>query len=77
MPILEATKKAERQAMTTCIRCPAVIPAGPPSIPHLNEGGGWTCSQACSDAADLEFHDESQVAIGALFAELTDQGLPQ
>ena len=74
MPIFEATEKAEQQEMTTCIRCPKMIPARSPSIQHMP---GWACSQRCSneaDEAELLFHAQSQTAVAALFIEPIGQG---
>ena len=67
MPILEAATPAAQSEMTTCIRCPTVIPAGPPSIQHIP---GWACSQRCSAEADeeeLALKQQQQAAVGALF----------
>ena len=77
MSITEAARKAAQQEMTTCIRCPKVIPTGSPSIPHMP---GWACSQKCSTEADeeeLARHAQSQQAVGVLFAQHASQSRQQ
>lgn len=57
------TEETTTQQMTTCAGCGEPTPKGDPSILSST---GWTCSNRCSDAVELEDLATQKAAIASL-----------